>query len=108
MMTVTVDILDEKVRHIEDNNYFQENLSKLSKVIEHRLKDNKDLVYWIDYYFEVGPEHVIPYQFRHMNTLQYFDLDIHAVFLLAIVLVVYLFLRCFLSAVKFCCFKKNS
>ena len=95
MKTVTVDALAQKVRHIEDNNYFQENLSKLAKVIEHRHRDSEDLVYWIDYYFEVGAEHVIPYQFRHMNALQYFDLDIHAVSLLAIVIVVYLVFRCF-------------
>eukprot|EP00347_Sterkiella_histriomuscorum_P008512 403344819 len=69
----------EAVDIIEKNNYFQDNFSKIQRVIQKKKSEPFDLKYWVDYVFEVGTEHLQPSQYNRFNFFQTFDLDVYAV-----------------------------
>ena len=67
MRETTVENIEKAIKDIERNNYYQENLSSLSKYVQYKKLQKEDLTYWIDYLFDVGADHLIAEQYRHMR-----------------------------------------
>ena len=53
-------ILAEKVKIIEENNYFKENLERYARILVAQKETGLNLAYWVNYTFEVGTDHLMP------------------------------------------------
>jgi len=97
-------MLEEAVSLIEKNNYFQEELQRIVKVIKRKKEEPIDAIYWIKYLMEVGTEHLVPKDTIHMNYFQLKDLDIHLALYLIIICILWivynLLVRCWRCACR--------
>mmetsp|Transcript_35858 Transcript_35858/g.34915 ORF Transcript_35858/g.34915 Transcript_35858/m.34915 type:complete len:192 (-) Transcript_35858:29-604(-) len=91
--------LEQTVKLLEENNFYQENLAHASKIIKQKREDPHDTLYWIDYVLEVGASHLNSKDTIRLNYFSLCDMDIHFTLfgiLLAILLVM-------LFSLKLCC-----
>jgi len=66
----------EDIKNIEEGRFFREALMKQKAILGHKRKEGMGIGEWVDYYFEVGTDHLKSRQYERMGGIQRLELDI--------------------------------
>jgi len=58
-----VEDIKRSIEKIEANNFLQDRVKQLAKVLRKKAEEPQDLLYWMEYMFDVGTNHLQPPQY---------------------------------------------
>lgn len=103
---VTTENLIKAIRASETE-FIRKNILKYSKILKSNENPRKVFHYWLEYGLEFGYEHLIVNAYKNLNSLQLFNYDIIAVWILIFAILFYIMKKIFICIFCSCKTKKK-
>jgi len=91
---------------LEDDNKYLRNTEKMSEILKVNKPATEEFSFWLEYGFNFGYDHLIIKAYSHLESFQFYNIDIILCFILLICLIIWFIKKLILRILSFV-FKKN-